>query len=161
METTKLANKIIKTGVELLPDDAKGDFKAQTGDIFIFEAISNAMAMVQNDEEKTALIEAYAVQEANRVVSTLWREQLLTEELEKEYRTLPTLKEAADKYNGFTNARKERMEDVVRLHKEITDEEKVLDIFKGVINGMSAKDAEKRYNEYQNQMNQAAQKQGM
>ena len=29
------ANKIIKEGIALLPDDAKGDFKAQASDIFI------------------------------------------------------------------------------------------------------------------------------
>lgn len=155
METIKAANRIIKEGIELLPDEAKGDFKTQTGDIFIDEAISNATAMVNKDEEKEALLEAYAIQEANRMASTLWRLQIITPELEKEYRALPTMKEAADHYNGFTNARKERMEDVVRLHKEITDEEKVLDIFKGVINGMSAKDAEKRYDEYQQQMKAA------
>lgn len=161
MEIIKLANKIIKDGIALLPDEAKGDFKAQTGDILMNEAISNAMAMVNKDEEREALLTAYAVQEANRVVSTLWREQLLPDELEKEYRTLPTMKEAAAHYNGFTNARKERLDDIMRLHKELAGEEKELDIFKGVINGMSAKDAEKKYDEYQKQANQAAAKQGM
>ena len=157
MDTIKAANKIIKEGVEILSDEAKGDFKAQTGDIFIHEAIANAMAMVNENEEREALLTAYAVQEANRVVSTLWREKLLPDTLEAAYRALPTMKEAAEHYNGFTNARKERMEDVVRLHKEITDEEKELDIFKGVINGMSAKDAEKRYEQYQEQMKAATQ----
>ena len=40
---------------------------------------------------------------------------------------------------------------------EITDEEKELDIFKGVINGMSAKDAEKKYEEYKKQVAAATQ----
>lgn len=155
METIKAANRIIKEGIELLPDEAKGDFKAQTGDIFIHEAIANAMAMVNKDEEREALLAAYAVQEANRVASTAWRFKVLTDILEAAFRALPTMKDAAGKYNGFINARKERMEDVVRLHKEITDEEKDLDIFKGVINGMSAKDAEKRYEEMQQQMKAA------
>lgn len=157
MDTIKAANRIIKEGIELLPDEAKGEFKAQTGNIFIHEAIANAMAMVNKDEEREALLEAYAIQEANRVASTAWRLKVLTDELEAGYRALPTMKEAAEHYNGFTNARKERMEDVVRLHKEITDEEKELDIFKGVINGMSAKDAEKRYDEMQKQMKAATQ----
>ena len=80
MDTIKAANKIIKDGVALLPDDAKAEYKAQAGGIFIYEAISNAMAMVNEDLERSALLEAYAVQEANRVVTTLWREQLLTTE---------------------------------------------------------------------------------
>lgn len=155
MDTIKAANKIIKDGVALLPDDAKAEYKAQAGDIFIYEAISNAMAMVNENEERTALLGAYAVQEANRVVTTLWREQLLPPELENEYRALPPMKIMADKYNEFTSARKERMDEVMAQHRAIAEEEKELDIFKGVINGMDKKEAEKKYAEYQQQAQQA------
>lgn len=155
MDTIKAANKIIKKGIALLPDDAKGDFKAQTSDIFINEAIGNAMGAVNEDAEKTALLSAYAVQEANRVVTTLWRLELLPEDMEKEYRTLPTMKEMADKYNEFTSARKERMDKVMADHRVIAEEEKELDIFKGIINGISAKEAERKYNEFKNAQQQA------
>ena len=40
MDTIKSANKIIKDGIALLPDEAKGDFKAAGSDIFIYEAIN-------------------------------------------------------------------------------------------------------------------------
>ena len=155
MDTIKAANKIIKDGIALLPDEAKGDFKAQTSDIFINEAIANAMGAVNEDEEKTALLGAYAVQEANRVVTTLWRLQLLPEEMEKAYRELPVMTEMADNYNKFTSARKERMDKIMADHKAIAEEEKELDIFKGIINGISAKEAEKKYNEYRNAQQQA------
>lgn len=155
MDTIKAANKIIKDGIALLPDDAKGDFKAQASDIFIDEAISNAMGAVNEDEEKTALLRAYAVQEANRIASTLWREGLITEEYEKAYRALPSMKEMADAYNVFTDARRARMDDVMADHKVIADEEKELDIFKGIINGISAKEAEKRYEEFRQSQQQA------
>lgn len=155
METIKEANKIIKESIALLPDDAKADFKAQASDIFIDEAIGNAMGSVNENEEKAALLGAYAVQEANRVVTTLWRLQLLPDNLEAAYRALPTMKEMADKYNEFTSARKERMDKIMADHKVIADEEKDLDIFKGIINGISAKEAEKKYEEYQNAQQQA------
>ena len=155
MDTIKAANKIIKKGIALLPDDAKGDFKAQTSDIFINEAISNAMGAVNEDAEKTALLSAYAVQEANRIVTTLWRLELLPEDIEKEYRALPTMKEMADKYNEFTSARKERMDKIMADHRVIAEEEKELDIFKGIINGISAKEAERKYNEFKNAQQQA------
>lgn len=155
MDTIKAANKIIKEGIALLPDDTKGDFKAQASDIFINEAISNALGAVNENTEKTALLSAYAVQEANRVVTTLWRLELLPEEMEKEYRTLPTMKEMADKYNEFTSARKERMDKIMADHKVIAEEEKELDIFKGIINGISAKEAEKRYEAYRQEQQQA------
>lgn len=155
MDTIKAANKIIKDGIALLPDDAKGDFKAQASDIFINEAISNALGATNENEEKLAMLGAYAVQEANRVVSTLWREELLTPELEKEYRSLPKMTEMADAYNKFNDARKERMDKIMDDHKVIAEEEKELDIFKGIINGISAKEAEKKYNEYRNAQQQA------
>lgn len=155
MDTIKAANKIIKEGIALLPDDAKGDFRAQASDIFIDEAINNACGAVNDDAEKTALLSAYAVQEANRVVTTLWRLQLLPDIMEAAYRALPTMKEMADKYNEFTSARKERMDKIMADHKVIAEEEKELDIFKGIINGVSAKEAEAKYNEFKNAQQQA------
>lgn len=155
MDTIKAANKIIKEGVALLPDDAKGDFRAQASDVFIDEAINNACGAVNENAEKTALLSAYAVQEANRVVTTLWRLELLPEEMEKEYRALPTMKEMANAYNVFTSARKERMDKIMADHKVIADEEKDLDIFKGIINGISAKEAERKYEDFKNAQQQA------
>lgn len=155
MDTIKAANKIIKDGIALLPDEAKSDFKAQASDIFIDEAINNACGAVNEDAEKTALLGAYAVQEANRVVTTLWRLQLLPEDMEKAYRELPTMVEMANAYNEFTGARKERMDKIMADHKVIAEEEKELDIFKGIINGISAKEAEAKYDEYKNAQQQA------
>lgn len=148
MDTIKAANKIIKDSIALLPDEAKADFKAQASDIFVDEAINNACGAVNGNEEKIALLTAYAVQEANRVVSTLWREELLTPELEKEYRALPKMKEVADAYNEFADDRKARMDKVMADHKVIADEEKDLDIFKGIVNGISAKEAEAKYEDF-------------
>ena len=155
MDTIKAANKVIKEGIALLADDMKGDFKAQASDIFIDEAINNACGALNENEENIAMLRAYAVQEANRVASTLWREGLITPEYEKEYRALPSMKEMAEAYNVFTDARKARMDDVMADHKVIADEERELDIFKGIINGIPAEESEKRYDEYR-QRQQAA-----
>ena len=155
MDTIKAANKVIKEGIALLSDDMKGDFKAQASDIFIDEAINNACGALNENEEKIAMLRAYAVQEANRVASTLWREGLITPEYEKEYRALPSMKEMAEAYNVFTDARKAPMDDVMADHKVIADEERELDIFKGIINGIPAEESEKRYDEYRQQQQAA------
>lgn len=155
MDTIKVANKIIKEGIELLPDDAKGEFKAQASDIFVNEAIANAMGVINGNEEKEALLKAYAVQEANRIVTTLWRLEILPEYMEKAYRELPTMKEMADGYNKFTGARKEKMDKIMSDHKVLAEEEKDLDIFKGIVNGISAKEAEKKYEDFKNAQQQA------
>ena len=155
MDTIKAANKVIKEGIALLADDMKGDFKVQASDIFIDEAINNACGALNENEEKIAMLRAYAVQEANRVASTLWREGLITPEYEKEYRALPSMKEMADAYNAFTDERKSRMDEVMADHKVIADEERELDIFKGIINGIPAEESEKRYDEYRQQQQAA------
>ena len=155
MDTIKSANKIIKEGIVLLPDEAKADFKAAASDIFIDEAINNACGAINGNEEKEAMLAAYAVQEANRVVSALWREELLPAELEAEYRKLPKLAEMAGKYNEFTSARKERMDKIMADHKVIAEEEKELDIFKGIVNGVPAAESEKRYEEFKKQQQAA------
>ena len=155
MDTIKKANKIIKEGIALLPDEAKADFKAQASDIFIDEAINNACGAVNESEEKIALLKAYAVQEANRVVTTLWRLQLLPKDMEKAYRELPAMTETAAEYNKFMDDRKSRMDNVLAAHRVISEEEKELDIFKGIINGIPAEESEKRYNDYQKQQQQA------
>ena len=155
MDTIKEANKIIKEGIKLLPDEAKKDFKAQASDIFIDEAINNACGALEGNEEKIAMLGAYAVQEANRVVTMLWRLELLTPELETAYRKLPKMEVMADAYNEFTSARKARMDEIMEQHKAIAEEERTLDIFKGIINGVPAKESEKRYEEFKKQQQQA------
>lgn len=160
MDTIKLANNILKTGVLLLPDEAKGDFVA-TADkekkTFVYEAINNACGILNKDEERIALLTAYAVQEANRVVGLLWREQLLTPELEAEYRKLPKMKEVADAYNKFEQAKQAERDEINKVMQKFAQEQKELDIFKGVINGMSAETAKKEYEAYQKQAQQAMQ----
>lgn len=155
MDTIKAANKIIKEGIALLPDDAKKDFKAQANDIFVDEAINNACGALNGDEEKIAMLGAYAVQEANRVVTMLWRLILLPPELENEYRRLPRMEDMAKEYNEFTSARKARMDEIMANHKVIADEEAELDIFKGIINGIPAEESKKRYEEFKKQQQAA------
>ena len=65
------------------------------------------------------------------------------------------MKEVADAYNEFTSARKERVDKIMADHKVIAEEEKELDIFKGIINGISAKEAEKKYEDFKNAQQQA------
>ena len=47
------------------------------------------------------------------------------------------------------------MDKIMAEHKAISEEEKDLDIFKGIVNGVPAEESEKRYAEYQ-QRQQAA-----
>lgn len=157
METIKAANRIIKEGIALLPDDAKKDFMAAANkEITVDEAINNACGALNGNEEKIAMLGAWAVQEANRVVTTLWRMNILPETLETAYRALPTMKEAADNYNKFVDARKARMDEVMAQHKVLAEEDKELQVFQGIVNGIAADKAEKEYDNYQKAQQAAA-----
>lgn len=156
MDTIKAANKIIKEGIALLPDEAKKDFVSIANkEIFIDEAINNACGAINENAEKTAMLTAYAVQEANRVASTLWRLGLITETLEAEYRALPSQNEVAKAYNDFLDARNARVDEIMTKDKEIREEKREMDIFMGIINGISAEDSEKKYNEFTRQQQAA------
>lgn len=149
MDTIKAANKVIRDGIALLPDEVKKDFMAQANpEITISEAINNACGALNENEEKIAMLRAYAVQEANRVASTLWRLNLITPELEKEYRALPAQDEMAAAYNKFLDDRKARTDKIMEENKVIMDEKKEMDIFMGIINGIAAEESEAKYNEY-------------
>jgi hypothetical protein len=81
--------------------------------------------------------------------------QLLTPELEKAYRELPVMKETADAYNKFLDDRKARKDALMEQIKAINEEERELDIFKGIINGIPAEESEKRYEAYRKQQQAA------
>lgn len=157
MDNIKAANKLIKEGLALLPDTAKEEWKAKASKegIFIDEAINNACGAINGNEEKEAMLAAYAVQEANRMASTLWRLQVITDEFEKEYRKLISMDDIVKPYNEFLEARNKRADEVAKLGNAIQEERKDLEIFMGIINGIPAVESEKRYSEYQ-QRQQAA-----
>lgn len=160
METIKLANKIIKDGIALFPEDVREkNFKSiANSDIYNYEAINNACGALNENEEKIAMLAAWSVQEANRVVSALWRDELLTPELEAEYRKLPKMTDVEAEYNKFTSDRQKRMDEVMAAHKAISEEERELDIFKGIINGVPAEESEKRYEEFRSRQQAAMRK---
>lgn len=156
METIKAANKIVKDGLTLLPDEAKGDFKASANnEIFVNEAIGTASTVMGDNEEKKAMLEAVAVREANQMAATLWRLGLITPELEKEFRDLPTLVDVVAKYNVFVDERKAKENELSEQFKAFSEEKRDIDIFMGIINGIAPETAEQKYEDFKNAQQQA------
>lgn len=156
MDTIKAANKIVKEGLLLLPDEAKGDFKAAANnDLFVNEAIGTASTVVGGSEEKRAMLEAVAVREANQMAATLWRLELITPELEKEFRALPPLVDVVAKYNVFVNDRKAEEDELSEQFRAFSEEKRDIDIFMGIINGIAPDVAEKKYEDFKNAQQQA------
>ena len=156
MNIIKAANKIVKEGLLLLPDEAKGDFKAAANnDIFVNEAIETASTAMGDSEEKKAMLEAVAVREANQMAATLWRLELITPEIEKEFRALPPLLDVVAKYNVFVDERKAREDELSEKFRAFSEEKRDIDIFMGIINGIAPEVAEQKYEDFRNAQQQA------
>lgn len=156
MDTIKAANKIVKEGLLLLPDEAKGDFKAAANkDLFVNEAIGTAATAMGDSEEKKAMLEAVAVREANQMAATLWRLELITPEIEKEFRTLPPLVDVVAKYNVFVDERKAREDELSEKFRAFSEEKRDIDIFMGIINGIAPDVAEQKYEDFRSAQQQA------
>lgn len=156
MDIIKAANKIVKEGLLLLPDEAKGDFRAAANkDIFVNEAIETASTVTGDNLEKKVMLEAIAVREANQMAATLWRLELITPELEKEFRALPPLADIVEEYNVFVANRKAKEDKLSEQFREFSEEKRDIDIFMGIINGIAPDVAEQKYEDFRNAQQQA------
>lgn len=150
MDTAKQANAFITKALAVLTDE--NDIK-QYGNLP--EIFNNAAGMVNENPECEAMLKGWMVSKANSVAFLLWRRGILSEELEKEYRELPSAEEAVEDFEEFEKANAARAQELEAARKEFMDEQHVTDIFKAVLNGMSKDKAEQEYQKMQEQIAQA------
>jgi hypothetical protein len=153
METISQARKVIEAGLALLSE--KDQMGLKYNGKSVADILQDVMGMLNKDDEKIAMTKAWATQEANRIIGVLWRAELLPEDLEKEYRKLPKMDEAAADYNEFLMKHREEAEALEAERKKYADRQRELDIFQGVLGGRSKEEAEKGYDQYQQNMAQA------
>lgn len=150
METAKQANQLIKKALEILTDENDLAHFSNVPEIF-----NNASGMVNGDEYCEAMLKGWMVSQANNIMFLLWRKDLLTQELEFEYRKLPSTEEAVKDFDGFEKANAEKANELEAARKEFMDAQHKTDIFKAVLNGMSKEKAEEEYAKMQAQITQA------
>ena len=120
------------------------------------EIFNNASGMVNGDEYCEAMLKGWMVSQANNIMFLLWRRGLLTQELENEYRDLPSTEEAVKDFEGFEKANAEKANELEAARKEFMDAQHKTDIFKAILNGMSKEKAEEEYAKMQAQIESAA-----
>jgi hypothetical protein len=79
----------------------------------------------------------------------------LTDDIEKEYRSLPTTEEALVDYNKLMAVEKEKADALEAQRKEYVEAQHKFDIFKSILNGVPAEEAEKQYQAYQKELAKA------
>lgn len=151
METAKQANQLIKKALEILTDENDLAHFSNVPEIF-----NNASGMVNGDEYCEAMLKGWMVSQANNIMFLLWRRGLLTQELEDEYRELPSTEEAVKDFEGFEKANAEKANELEAARKEFMDAQHKTDIFKAILNGMSKEKAEEEYAKMQAQIEAAS-----
>lgn len=145
---------IIEKGTPLLTDEKQTEyFKG------VLESLKTADGLVDNKEKASRMQDA-AVKFANQLCFILFREGTITEELTDMLRCLPTPESTSELVKEFTDEREARIKALNDAHAAIMDEQRNLDIFLGVIAGMSEEEAARRMKEHDDQIKAQLNRQG-
>ena len=153
MEAAESGIELIKSGIDLLKDEKQKKFFEG-----IVKSLDVAKAEINNDEKAARFIDA-SVKYANQISFILFRQNTITESMTTTLRGLPTPEDTAASVQEFNDARQKRIDSVNEMHKEIFDEQKDLDVFTGIIAGLTKEDAERRMAEHEAKIREAAQAQ--
>lgn len=111
-------------------------------------SVDNAKELADTEEKKLMLKDT-AVKVANQLSFILFRENLLSEELEKEYRELPSPEATEAELKQENEIRKQSYEELQKQLNEAQNKQKAVDIFMQVMGGLSKEEAEEKYEQYQ------------
>ena len=147
-EIAKQANQIVKKVLERLETvpTKQADFDNFKDVPTIY---NNASGMINGDERKAALLDAWMVSQATNAVFLLWRRGIDHNDIAEEWRKLPATDDVAQHYEDTLKADKEIADKLEAERREFMNRQHELDIFKAVLNGESKEKAEARYQEYQ------------
>lgn len=95
----------------------------------------------KNKEEKEARAIHVATKWANELVFTLYRKNLMTPELEADYRKLNSVEEATEEAKKFFDEREEKRKACIDEMQGIAEIDKDIEVFLGVLGGKSKKEA--------------------
>ena len=145
METADKAKSYLEKAIKVLPEDNHNhDYFAK-----FLTSFENAKKIADSDEKKAYLADA-TVKVANQLSFILFRENLLTEELEKEYRALPSAEETTKALEEANKVRKDKYEELAKMNKEAEDEQMDMDVFQQVLGGRSVEEAKQKLEDYKN-----------
>lgn len=145
MEVAEQAKAYIEKAIKVLPEDNHNhEYFAK-----FLTSFDNAKELVDNDEKKAIITDA-SVKVANQLTFIMFREGLLSEELEKEYRGLPKPEETTEKLEEVNKVRKDKYEELAKANKAAEDEQADIDMFQQVLGGRSVEEAKQKLEDYKN-----------
>lgn len=144
MDIAEQAKTYLEKLVKVLPEDHHSHEYFAT----FLSSYDTAKEMVGDNAEKQALLTDAIVKVCNQLTFILFRDELLSEELEKEYRTLPKPEETTAELEKVNKIRKDKYDELAKMNTEAQNEQKDIDIFQQVLGGLSKEEAEKKFEDY-------------
>lgn len=151
VSTIGKATTYLEKASELCDEEIKN--KALT----VISGIKNAKGEISGNEEKLAYLTNMSINWVTEITSLLFCEGKLTDELEAEFRSLPKVKETSEIARRFQESRQARINEINEAQATFSREQKGLDIFMAIANGMDKETAKKQMEEYEAQLTQAQQ----
>lgn len=119
------------------------------------EIFNNAAGMLEGNATNIALLNLWMTSQATNAVFLLWRRGIEHADIEKEWRELPTTDELMDPYNALLAEDRKEAERLEAERQVYMAGQSKLDIFKGILNGMTKEEAEAKQKEYQEKLAKA------
>lgn len=121
----------------------------------INDNVKTAKDNMADNEEKYAILKDAVTRWMNQLVFTLFRENVLTDEIEKEYREFDQVDVTTAAAKEFADARQKRIDSINDDHAVVIREQNGIDIFRAILGGMSAEEAKTKLAEYEEKLAQA------
>lgn len=142
-ELIKEEKNFIKEASELLTNETDKEYFTRKKGIF-----RTAGTLAETPEQKELLLNNL-VQTRHQLVFLLFRRELITDEITKKFLSMMTIEDANKRYADAEDERKKRQEEESVRINALREEENKLDIFKGVLSGMTKEKAEEELKKYQ------------
>lgn len=115
----------------------------------VISGYETAKAQANSEEKKARLVDGI-VKEVSQLTFVLFRRNLLTDEIVKEYRELPLFEITDNEVNKFLKTREEEVKKIAAERDAIGKVQRELDIFQAILTqGMTPEDAEAEMQKYE------------
>lgn len=117
-------------------------------------SFKNGEKIAETEEQMELLLNQY-VQARHQITFLLFRKQLITDDITAKFLSMMTIEEANERYAKKEDDRKTRQDEENKRISELREEESKLDIFKGVLSGMTEEKAKEELAKYQQDVRKA------
>lgn len=158
--TTINVTESIEAGIAFI-SKAIDKLKDDTNKEYFRSCVNSAQVglKVANDEaEKIAYLHDAVIKWANQLAFILYRHEQLEDDLSTEFRALVTPETTTEAVKEFQEKAQKIRDGINAQQTEVLNHQKDLDIFKGILSGMSEEEAKEKLAEYEKEI-EAAQKQ--